>query len=134
MSGTQSGAIGQFAIGVSPIGGASVGTITGSAVPATIQSSGILPGQLTQFTPNAYQLFTFQATLDGALYTVNTTWNLYRQDWYINVYSQSNLLIVSRPLVGSPSPPEPGINLAAPWFSTSSLYYYPFQNVFSVVS
>ena len=80
---------------------------------------------VTAFTPNAFTLFRFQATLDGGTYTCVTTWNVYRQDWYLNIYDQSNTLIVARPFTGSPPPPELGDNLAGGWFRTSTLYYYP---------
>lgn len=86
----------------------------------------------TTFTPNAFSLFSFQATLDGTLYNVITTWNVYRQDWYVNIYDQSNTLIVARPLVGSPPPSTPGVNLAAPWFTASSMYFYEQAQTFVV--
>lgn len=89
----------------------------------------------TSFTPTALTLFQFQATLDGALYNVITTWNIYRagiQDsgWYINVYDQSNNRIVTTPLIGSPA--EIPINLVAGYFKTSSLVFYEATQTFVV--
>ena len=78
-----------------------------------------------QFNPTINANVAFQATLDGTTYSVAITWNVYRIDWYLNVYDQSNNLIVSRAFVGSPPLPESGINLVAPWFLTSTMYYYP---------
>lgn len=75
--------------------------------------------------------FQFQATLDGALYNVVITWNVYRQDWYFNVYDQSNILIVTSPLVGSPPSPA-GINLVAGYFTVSTMYFYEASQTFVV--
>lgn len=91
-----------------------------------------VPGTLTVFTPTTVSLFTFQATLDGALYTCVVTWNVYRADWYLNIYDQNNTLILSRPLVGSPPLPETGINLVSPWFKTSTMYFYEALQTFAV--
>lgn len=85
----------------------------------------------TQFTPNAAQVFSFQATLDGALYTVTVPWNVYRQSWYVSVRDQSANLVVTNPLVGSPPPPENGVDLIGGYF-TSTMYYYPASGVFVV--
>lgn len=61
------------------------------------------------FTPSASTLFQFQPTFDGATYNAIITWNLFRQDWYVNVFDLSNNLIVSLPVIGSPT----SINLQA---------------------
>ena len=47
--------------------------------------------------------FTFQATLDNAIYNVTAAWNFDAQRWYITITDQSNTIIASMPLVGSPS-------------------------------
>lgn len=86
---------------------------------------------VTAFTPNTGQVFQFQATLDGALYTVTTPWNVYRQGYYINVRDQSAALIVATPLVGSPPPPENGADLIGGYF-TSTMFYYPASGTFVV--
>jgi hypothetical protein len=77
------------------------------------------------FAPTATINFTFQATFDGALYNVTTMWNVSRQGWYFNVFDQSNTLIVSSAFVGSPDPPQPGVNLVGGYFTTSTMFYYP---------
>lgn len=87
---------------------------------------------VTAFTPSAFQLFHFQATLDGGLYTCTTTWNVYRQRWYLNVTSQANTLIVATPLVGSPPAPSPSINLVAGYFTASTLVFYEDSQTFVV--
>ncbi len=83
------------------------------------------------FTPNTAQVFSFQATLDSALYTVSVTWNVSRQGWYVNVRDQSANLIVTNPLVGSPPPPQNGVDLVGGYF-TSTVYYYPDSGIFVV--
>lgn len=85
----------------------------------------------TVFSPSTASVFQFQATFDGALYTITTPWNIYRKGFYINVRDQSATLIVATPLIGSPPPPENGVNMVAGYF-TSTLYYYPSSGVFVV--
>ncbi len=93
---------------------------------------------VTTFAPTALTNFTFQATLDGALYNVVITWNIYRagdagaNGWYFNVYDQSRTLVLAIPLVGSPPVPEPGINLVGGFFTTSTVYFYPVSQTFIV--
>lgn len=86
----------------------------------------------TPFTPTTRAIFTFQATLDGVLYNVTVTWNVSRLDWYVNVYSQSNVLVVSIPLAGSPPAPQNGVNLVGGYFDISTMYYYPASGNFVV--
>jgi hypothetical protein len=45
--------------------------------------------------------FQFQATLDGAQYTVSVTWNLFGNRWYVTIRDVSGNLILMRPMVGS---------------------------------
>ena len=49
----------------------------------------------TAFTPAANQSppFQFLPTLDKQQYSVTTTWNMFGQRWYINVYSLSGGLV-----------------------------------------
>ena len=63
---------------------------------------------LVPFTPTAISAFSFQATLDGSLYQVLVTWNLYSQGWFINILDADNALVLCEPAVGSP----PQISLA----------------------
>lgn len=80
----------------------------------------------TAFAPSAFQLFSFRTTLDGRLYSVGTTWNVYRQGWYINVYDQTNALVVARPLVAE-------INLVFGYFQTSTLIFHDITQAFEVL-
>lgn len=73
------------------------------------------------FQPSLQTPFQFQATFDGAIYTVVCTWNLFGQRFYINVYDTSNNLIVCRPQVGSPA--TYNLNLVAGYFQNSVLVY-----------
>lgn len=55
------------------------------------------------FVPSASTLFQFQPILDGATYNVVVTWNLFRQDWYVNVLDLSGNRIATLPVISSPS-------------------------------
>ena len=55
------------------------------------------------FTPNNQAPFQFSPTLDGDVYNVRVTWSLFGRRYYINVYDLSRNLIVSLPMIGSPS-------------------------------
>lgn len=58
---------------------------------------------VTDFQPSATANppFQFQATLDGAQYTVSVLWNLFGNRWYISVSDLTGTLVLFRPLVGS---------------------------------
>lgn len=85
---------------------------------------------LTQFTPSLTQNFTFQPTLDGQEYSVVVTWGLFGKRWIVNVYTLQGVLVMERPLVGSP--PDYDIDLVQGYFSTSSLVYRVSTNNFEV--
>lgn len=86
------------------------------------------------FTPtNSNPPFQFQAAFDGATYIVETRWNITGQRWYVYIFDQSNSLIVTQPLVGSPPPPQNGINLVGGYFTNLALYYYPPLSVFTII-
>lgn len=73
----------------------------------------------TNFTPPLP--FQFQATLDGAAYTVTVVWNITGQRSYINVTDSSGNLVVSTPLIGSPA--AYNINLVGGYFTTSTMVF-----------
>jgi hypothetical protein len=130
----MSGQIGvDFTIGVTPIGGSTTpsGTTTGST--PTISMPATLPiaanAVITSFVPTQLAPFQFQAMFDGSSYNIILTWNIYRQFWYLSIYSPANVLIVSLPLIGSP--PWYNISLTAGYF-TSTLIYQPAANQFVV--
>ena len=87
---------------------------------------------ITAFAPTSTAVFSFQATFDGVLYNVTIPWNVYRQGWYYNIYTQANTLVVASPLVGSPPPPQPGVNLLGGYFTTSTMYFYSASQTFVV--
>lgn len=61
------------------------------------------------FVPSQSSAFQTQVTLDGVVYTLTVTWNLFSQRYYINVNTLSGALVLSLPLVGSPV----GVTLAS---------------------
>jgi hypothetical protein len=124
----MSGAIGSFAIGVSGIGAS--GSVALPTLNQTFSSTASITGTLIPFAPTTVAVPTFQATLDSALYSCTATWNIYRAGsfslgWYLNIFGQNNTLVLTVPLVGSPPPPAPGVNLVGGFFTTSTMYYYP---------
>ena len=56
----------------------------------------------TQLILRPRQVFSFQPTLDGLLYTGTVTWGLFGQRPYLNIYALTGARILSVPLVGSP--------------------------------
>lgn len=53
------------------------------------------------FVPSSIAPFQFQATLDGVIYNLTVTWNLFGQRWYVNCYTSDNALVFAVPLIGS---------------------------------
>lgn len=72
------------------------------------------------FNPSPNEPFQFQPTLDGQVYSVIVTWNLFGQRYYVNIYTLDNALVVCLPLIGSP--PERDISLTAGYFATTLVY------------
>lgn len=56
----------------------------------------------TLFTPPRKTPFQFQPTLDGQVYNVSVTWNMFGQRWYLNLYDLNGNLIDCTAMVGSP--------------------------------
>jgi len=83
----------------------------------------------TIFSPAPNSLFQFTPTLDGQQYNAIITWNLAGQRWYLNLYTLSNVLVLSIARVGSPD--DYDINLVAGFFS-SSLVFRESSNQFEV--
>jgi hypothetical protein len=73
------------------------------------------------FQPTATQPFAFSPTIDGVVYSATVTWNVFRQGWYLNLFTQSGTLIVSRAMVGSP--PGYDIDLIANLGFTNTLVF-----------
>jgi hypothetical protein len=72
------------------------------------------------FNPSPNEPFQFQPTLDGSVYNVIVTYNLFGQRYYVNIYTLDNTLVVCLPLIGSP--PGRDISLTAGYFTTTLVY------------
>lgn len=81
---------------------------------------------LTQFAPAANQNFTWQPTLDGQQYVALITWSLFGQRWILNVSNLQGVLVLQKPLTGSPLNYD--INLIEGYFATSTLVYRAASN------
>lgn len=82
------------------------------------------------FKPSLQGPFQFQPTLDGAVYNVIVTWNIFGRRYYVNLYDLSGSLIVSIPLIGSP--PDYDINIVKGYFTTSALVYREANKQFEI--
>ena len=85
---------------------------------------------LIDFTPTPLAPFQFQATFDGAIYTVITTWNLFGRRYYVNIYTLQRVLVAALPLIASPV--GYNISLTGGYFTTQLIYRAP-ANQFEVV-
>lgn len=85
---------------------------------------------IIDFAPTPLAPFQFQATFDGAIYTVIVTWNLYGRRWYVNIYTLQRVLVVSIAMAGSPV--DYDISLTAGYFTTR-LVYRALSNQFEVI-
>lgn len=85
-----------------------------------------------QFQPAPNQNFGFQPTLDGQQYTAIVTWNLFGQRWVLNIYTLQGVLVLQKPLTGSPL--DYDINLVKGYFTTSSLVYRVASNNIEITS
>ena len=86
--------------------------------------------QIYPFTPSTTANFQFQPTLDGNVYTVTVTWNVFGERYYVNIYTLGGVLVVSLPMVGSPLGYD--ISLTAGYFTTTLVYRAP-NNQFEVI-
>ena len=94
----------------------SIPALGGSPTPSSPPS----PITYIPFTPSATANFTFQATLDGAIYNVICTWNVFGERYYINIYDSTQNLIVSLPVIGSPD--NYNISMTKGYFTTTLIY------------
>lgn len=93
------------------------------------------------FVPSASAPFQFQATLDGSIYTVIVTWNLYGQRYYINIFTLDGVRVLTLPLIGSDGNPaqftaDTGIVIAdvsmTDGYFTTQLVYRPVNQRFEI--
>lgn len=82
---------------------------------------------LTRFTPSPSSNFQFQPVLDGASYNAVVTWNYYGQRYYINIYTQQGVRVLSLPMVGSPDGYD--ISLTAGYFASTLVFRSSSQNI-----
>lgn len=67
-----------------------------------------------------YSNFEFEADLDGDLHNVIVTWSIYGERYYVNVFSLTNVRILTIPLIGSPD--DYDISLVAGYFNSTLVY------------
>jgi hypothetical protein len=72
------------------------------------------------FVVSPNQPFQFQAVLDGETYNVITTWNLFGQRYFINIYSDNGVLVLSIARIGSPAGFD--ISMTAGYFTTKLVW------------
>ena len=90
---------------------------------------------MTTFTvPDVYQsALTFQVTLDDASYNLTVWWNIFGQRSYFTITDLFSNRVVTSALIGSSLTEGVNpINLVAGYFKTSTMYYYPENQVIVV--
>jgi len=85
---------------------------------------------LISFNPSSTSVFQFTANLDGSIYNITCPYNVYGQRYYLNIYNNYGILILSRPIIGSPN--DYDINLLFGYFKTSTLIYRTSSNNFEI--
>lgn len=85
-----------------------------------------------QFTPSSSSPpFQFTATMSGVDYTITTTWNVYGERWYLNIYDANGNRLKTCPLIGSPI--DADIEIAPVLFgSDGTLIYRESSNNFEI--
>lgn len=76
------------------------------------------------------QALQYELTLDGDSYISTIYWNIFGQRYYINIADQYGNSVVNLPMIGSP-PDTTAVNMLAGYF-TSTLYYYPSDQIMVV--
>lgn len=86
------------------------------------------------FTPSPVAAPPFSAivTLDGASYTLATSWNFYGQRWYFSLSDQFGNITINAPLIGSP--PNANIYLAPGIFTTTTLLFRASTQQFEITT
>jgi len=75
---------------------------------------------ITPFTSQSAGNFGFQASFDGATYTITTKWSLFGQRFYVQVVDSGQNIIYTMPLVESSDSAD--INLNAGYFKTPMVF------------
>lgn len=67
-----------------------------------------------------YINFEFQATLDDQNHNVIVTWSIYGQRYYVNIFDDNNVRVVTMPLIGSPD--DYDISMTAGYTNSTLVY------------
>lgn len=86
----------------------------------------------TYAVPDSFDYpLTYQMNLDGASYSARIFFLYYGQRTYMTLTNQYGKTIFTMPLIGSSHDAKP-INMAAGYFTTSTMYYYPVDQLIVV--
>lgn len=77
------------------------------------------------------QAVQYELTLDGNVYISTIYWNIFGQRLYINISDQYGNSVLNLPMIGSP-PDTTVVNMLAGYFTSSTLYYYPSNQLMAV--
>jgi hypothetical protein len=75
---------------------------------------------IVPFLPSPLAAFRFSATLDDSLYDCVVHWNVFGQRWYLSVYDQDGVRILTLPRVASPDGYD--ISLTAGYFASTLVF------------
>ena len=76
---------------------------------------------VTPFTPATNGVpFVMQPTLDGSVYTLLVTWNIYAQRWYFALFTLQNVQVLEKALIASPAGHD--IDLVWPLFNSMMVF------------
>jgi len=78
------------------------------------------------------QAVQYELTLDGNVYISTIYWNIFGQRLYINIADQYGNSVVNLPMIGSP-PDTTAVNMLNGYFTESTLYYYPANQLMVVL-
>lgn len=74
----------------------------------------------------------YQVKLDGASYTIKIFFLYFGQRNYITITNQYGYTVVTMPLIASPKSGNQ-INMLAGYFTTSTLFYYPTDQIIEIL-
>ena len=82
-----------------------------------------------KFQPSNAAPFIFSAVFDGIQYSISVTWNLTGLRYYVNIYGSDGVLVLSAPVVGSPTGFD--VNIVSGYFK-STLVFRTLSNNFEI--
>lgn len=86
---------------------------------------------IIHFSPSLKSNFQFQCTLDQQDYTCIVTWNLFGQRYYINLYDNNGVRVLTLPLISSPN--WYNINLVGGYFNVSTMVFREASQNFEIL-